>query len=113
MFVLQLGGLGVMFVVLVVGALLGGGLLVNVISGRSMYLVIYRLDHPEGPLPSWFRHSHGLSDLIEHLRIHYRYFRLYGLDASVFGYLAGFACMVAGVVVAEYIDEIVALLGWN
>ena len=102
-----------MFVVLAVAALLGGGLLVLIISERSMYQVIYRLDHPEGPLPSWFGHSHGLSDLIEQLRIHYRYFRLYGLDASVFGYLAGLACMVAGVVVAEYIDEIVALLGWN
>ena len=48
--------LGVLFLVLAVAALLGGGLLLFLISDRSMYLVMYRLEHPDEPLPSWRRY---------------------------------------------------------
>ena len=105
--------LGGLFLVLAIAALLGGGLLLFLISDRSMYLVMYRLGHPDGPIPSWWRPQRGWNELIERLRSHYRYFLRYGLDANVLGYLAGFACMVAGIVIANNIDEIAGLFGWN
>jgi hypothetical protein len=105
--------LGGLFLVLAIAALLGGGLLLFFISDRSMYFVMWRLEHPDEPLPSWRRYRRGLNELFERLRSHYRYFLRYGLDASVLGFLVGFACMVAGAVIADNIDEIAGLLGWN
>ncbi len=97
---------------LVVVALLALGLLLLIISGRAIVRLMYRLDHPDEPMPRW-RYRRGLIDFVEDMRIYYRYCRRHGFDPNVLANLGGFACIVAGVVLAENIDAVLDLLGWT
>ena len=93
--------------------LLALGLLLFIISARAMVRLMYRLDHPDEPMPPWWQYRRGLTHLVEDIRHHYRYFRRNGFDANVVGYLGGFACFVAGLVLGENLDAVLDLFGWR
>jgi hypothetical protein len=89
------------------------GLLLFVISARAMSRIVYRLEHPDEPMPPRRLYRHGVTHLPAEIRHHYRYFHRYGFDANVLGYLGGLACLAAGLVFGENLDAIQDFLGWR
>jgi hypothetical protein len=107
-----LGHPGEFLLVLVMFGLLAVGACLFIRSGGIIARAIYRLDHPDDPMPPRWRYRRGLQDAIEDFRNYRRYFQLHGFDWAVRTNLLGVACIAAGVLIAQNMNAVLEHFGW-